>query len=287
MEIKKKYIEYLEVHEELAPSTIREYSRMLNLIYDEAGSHPLVPLRTQSEYEDIIKAIAARFTWSKGTRYRCSILFEGFGDYAYRERLVERKPYTNTFPKGNGKRVEFFTEEEFYRIAFNPFHSITDFCMSVLLWDCGMRKSELIELNVEDVDVQEGIVRVINCKTGEERFNPITPFARAVMSLYMCMLGFQGRLKKGEPLFYSPTWNRINESTLARHLKGFEEIERPVKVFAHKFRHSLGGRVVAAGGDLSLVKELLGHKNLNTTMIYTHFAKDKLKMMHEKFASWK
>ena len=284
MDIKAKYLEYRKDHAPLKANTHHEYERMLTLMYEELGEHPLIPIRTQSEYEYAIKSLAARFRWSASSRYRCSIIFEGFGEYAYRERVIDRKPYYNTFKKGNGKRVEFFTEAEFYQVGFNPFHSITDFAMTVLFWDCGMRRQELINLNVEDVNIQEGIVRVVNIKTGKIRFNPISPFTRGLMALYMSMLGFQGKLMKGNPLFYSSTWNRINKSTLAKHLNDFEEVDKPIKVFAHKFRHSLGGRIVANGGDISMVKEILGHENLNTTMIYTHFAKDKLKLMHEQHA---
>lgn len=284
MEIKEKYLLHLEI--KLSESTLREYRRMLNLFYEEAKEHPLIPIRSQSEYEEIIKTIAARFNWSPGTRYRMSILIEDFGKFAYRERVIDRIPYENEFKKGNGKRVEFFTEDEFYRTAFNPFHSISDFVMMILFWDCGMRKSELINLNLGDVDIQDGMIRIINIKTGKIRYNPITPFCRSILSLYLLSLGFQGKLKSmSDPLFYSPTWTRLNESTLHRHMKMFEDNVPNIKVFAHKFRHSLGGRIVSRGGDLSLVKELLGHENLNTTMIYTHFAKDKLREMYNKFAN--
>lgn len=281
MEIKEKYILYLRDHEELVPSTLREYTRMLNLFYEEANGHPFIPIRMQSEYEDIIKSIQHRFRWSAGTRYRMSILIEGFGRFAYRERVIERVPYENTFKKGNGKRLEFFSEDEFYKMAFNPFHSISDFIMTILFWDCGMRKQELINLNIEDVDLNNRLIKIVNNKTGKPRLNPIREFTKCLLVFYMICLGLQGKLKRGNPLFYSPTWERIHESTLARHMKVIEVISR-IRVFAHKFRHSLGGRIVAAGGDLSLVKELLGHENLSTTAIYMHFATNKKRFMYDE-----
>jgi len=282
MEIREKFIEFLEVNQGLAPATMREYRRMIGLFHEEAGGdHPWIPIRAQSEYEDVVRNVAARFLWSPGTRYRFSILIESYGRYAYRERLIERIPYENTFAKGNGKRVEFFTEDDFYKVTFNPFHSISDFVMMILFWDCAMRKSELIALNVEDVldTFQQRLVKIVNIKTGKVRYNPVTKFTHIVLTFYLITLAMQGKLKRGNPLFYSPTWERLHESTLARHMRDSSEGSQ-IRVFAHKFRHSLA-RILTKGADRFLLRDLLGHENFNTTAIYTHFETVKKREMYD------
>lgn len=147
------------------------------------------------------------------------------------------------------------------------------------LYSTGIRVSELVGLDVEDIDFEARVVRVLG-KGSIERIVPIGRKAvKAVRTYREALYGNSARtpdIWKG-PLFLNKNGGRLTERSVARLL---EQAARAagltVPVSPHDLRHTFATHLLDAGLDLRMVQELLGHKNLSTTQKYTHVSIDRL-----------
>ena len=159
-----------------------------------------------------------------------------------------------------------------------------DKAMLELLYASGMRVSELVSLNLADIDLSGGFVRCFG-KGHKERMIPIYP--RATQSL-------ENYLKEARPhilqnhndekaLFLNVRGDRLTRQGLWQILKGYARsagIE--VEVTPHTLRHSFATHMLNGGADLRLVQELLGHANISTTQVYTHLTSEHVRETYEK-----
>jgi integrase/recombinase XerD len=152
-----------------------------------------------------------------------------------------------------------------------------------LLYASGMRVSELVSLNVNDVDTAEGYVRCLG-KGRKERLIPIHRQATAAVEKY---------LKESRPhlthdptkeaLFLNARGERLTRQGLWQILKGYAKAaELDKEVTPHTLRHSFATHMLSGGADLRSVQELLGHANISTTQIYTHLTTEHVRRAYEK-----
>ncbi len=152
-----------------------------------------------------------------------------------------------------------------------------------LLYASGMRVSELVSLNVKDVDTAEGYVRCFG-KGRKERLIPIHRQATAAVEKY---------LKESRPhlthdpaeeaLFLNARGERLTRQGLWQILKGYAKAaELDKEVTPHTLRHSFATHMLSGGADLRSVQELLGHANISTTQIYTHLTTEHVRRAYEK-----
>jgi integrase/recombinase XerC len=146
------------------------------------------------------------------------------------------------------------------------------------LYSCGIRVSELVGLNVFDVDRLNGTLRVLG-KGARERIVPVGRKALEAMAHYRELLQSQTGLgEQGNgPMFLNPRRQRLSARSVARILKKLASacgIQTPIS--PHTLRHTFATHMLDAGTDLRSVQELLGHQNLSTTQKYTHVSIDRL-----------
>jgi integrase/recombinase XerC len=157
------------------------------------------------------------------------------------------------------------------------------------LYSCGIRVSELAGLNVQDVDFDSSVIRVMG-KGKKERIVPIGKKAMQSLLNYRRKLkeAVQQNSKAGDfsldrPLFLNKNWTRLTARSIARILdKIAKACGISVPVSPHAFRHSFATHLLDAGADLRIVQELLGHKSLSTTQKYTHVSIDRLMEAYDK-----
>lgn len=147
--------------------------------------------------------------------------------------------------------------------------AIRDRAMMELMYGAGLRLAELVQLNVKDVSLNQGDLRVIG-KGNKERQVHFTGFAKEWLNNW---LQVRGLLLKGEneALFLSKLGSRISMRTVQSRMEQWG-IKQSVNshINPHKLRHSFATHMLESSGDLRAVQELLGHKDLSTTQIYTH-----------------
>lgn len=141
-----------------------------------------------------------------------------------------------------------------------------------LLYGSGLRVSELIGLNRENLDLESGLIRVLG-KGSKERVVPVTNYAIQAIEVY---LGLRSDDKQALLLNYQG--KRLSDRSVRRILdKLVAKISLEHHVNPHMLRHSFATHLLDGGADLRSVQELLGHQKLSSTQIYTHLTRERLK----------
>jgi len=146
------------------------------------------------------------------------------------------------------------------------------------LYSGGVRVSELAGLDMEDLDLRNGLIRVLG-KGHKERIVPIGAKAQAAIAVYRDALGAQ----KHGAVFLNKNLGRLTTRSIARVVDQFARAcGLAVPVSPHALRHSFATHLLDAGADLRAVQELLGHRSLSTTQRYTHVSIDRLMETYDK-----
>jgi integrase/recombinase XerD len=165
---------------------------------------------------------------------------------------------------------------------------IRDRALLELLYACGLRISEALGLDLEDVSLVEGSVRVIG-KGDRERRLPVGEVALAALERYLdevrpvYLARAEGRLTRGGPVFVSrrghrlarmSAWRLIRRAALKGGIGGH--------VTPHTLRHSFATHMLEGGADLRVVQELLGHASITTTQLYTHLTGERIRQVYAR-----
>ena len=151
-----------------------------------------------------------------------------------------------------------------------------DTAVMELFYSTGLRLSELVSLDVEDIDFVNETVRVIG-KGSKERLVPIGSHAMKAMQIYRS----EAKIHTG-PLFISKLRKRLSTRSVNTLLKKYlSHSSIPFNVTPHKLRHSFATHLLDHGADLRSVQSLLGHASLSTTQIYTHVTKERLREAYD------
>jgi len=157
-----------------------------------------------------------------------------------------------------------------------PWMPLRDAAILELFYSSGLRISELLALDVKDLDFIGETVKVMG-KGAKERIVPIGGPAIQAIQRYR-----QGAAITSGPLFRSVRGTRITQQAVDLLLKKYLKLSSiPFKVSPHKLRHSFATHLLDAGADLRSVQSLLGHASLSTTQIYTHVTKERLRQAYD------
>ncbi len=152
-----------------------------------------------------------------------------------------------------------------------------------LLYASGMRVSELVSLNLGDIDIDDGSVRCFG-KGHKERLIPIAP--RAALTVKEYLQEARPHLSHNDAeqaLFLNRRGDRLTRQGLWQILKGYaKSAELDKEITPHTLRHSFATHMLSGGADLRSVQELLGHANISTTQVYTHLTTEHVRRTYEK-----
>jgi len=150
------------------------------------------------------------------------------------------------------------------------------------IYSAGLRVSELVALNIEDLD-EFGEALRIRGKGKKERIGPLGSKALEAIDNYLAIRARTfGRSKSG-PLFVSKSGKRISPRTVRRKLERYLLAAGiDARVSPHALRHSFATHMLNAGADLRSLQEMLGHESLSTTQVYTHLTTKRLKEVYDR-----
>ena len=199
-----------------------------------------------------------------------------------RTKLLDENPVADfEYPKLRKSLPKYLTLEQSSRLlqAVSGQNQARDYAILMLFLNCGIRRSELVGLNI--TDVYEDRIRVVG-KGNKERIVYFGTACRKAIDAYLPERNKQV-LTDNRALFGSRNGNRISvDAVHALVKKAFLKAGLDATQFsAHKLRHTAATMMLSGGVDVKTVQEVLGHENLNTTQIYTHIESTELKIAAE------
>jgi integrase/recombinase XerC len=262
-----KFLRYMEVERGASPHTLRAYRKDLELFFETAGEG--------FELSDVRGFVASEINRGKkkSTASRRLAALRSFLKYLNREGLLKKNPARLiASPKLPKQLPRFLTVDEVFGLVEKPkslsFIEQRDRAMLELLYSSGLRVGEMSGLNMDDVNLEEGLVKVMG-KGRKERLVPVGSKAREALNSYLVEKMLQ---KKGDKaLFVSRNGRRLDPRGIRRIVRKYSlALGIEGKVSPHTLRHTFATHLLQSGADLRVIQELLGHASLSTTQKYTH-----------------
>ena len=209
-----------------------------------------------------------------------------FYRYLLRERLIDEDPTLQVELPQLGKPLpKSLSEAEVEALLAAPDIAeplgLRDRAMLEVLYACGLRVSELVALSLEQINLRQGVLRVLG-KGSKERLVPLGEEALIWLQRYQAEA--RGLLLAGRPssvLFPSQRGEQMTRQTFWHRIKLHARHAGILKPLSpHTLRHAFATHLLNHGADLRVVQLLLGHSDLSTTQIYTHVAKARLQALH-------
>jgi integrase/recombinase XerC len=209
------------------------------------------------------------------------------------KNIIEDNPFALiNMPKKEKNLPRFLTEEEMFKLLdlnvpievlsknLNYKFAFRDYAIVMLIYSSGLRRSEVSNLNIGDIDIYSGFVRVVG-KGMKERTVPVGDNAMEAIKKY---LETRKDRQAYDPLFLDNKNKRLTDAGIAYVLKKMAKRARFAReINPHAIRHSFATHMLNNGCDIRAIQEMLGHKNLATTQIYTHLSIEHLKEIYDKF----
>ncbi len=281
----EKFLSYLEVEKNYSSHTLLNYKLDLQEFATFLGTTPV----EQSDYTTLRRFLAQMRTQNLKPRSVARKLssLRSFFKYLQREKIVSTNPASLLVtPKLDKPLPHFLSEQEATQIIESPGKKdskkvsdtfLRDKAIFETLYSTGIRVSELVGLDIDDVDFISNIIRVMG-KGRKERLVPIGDKALEALQFYI-----DKRTQKGNILFLNKNSTRLTSRSVSNIINKYVLQEAMAQhITPHMFRHSFATHLLNRGADLRSVQELLGHVNLSTTQIYTHLTTDKLKKVYDK-----
>lgn len=283
----EQFLDSLWFEKNLADNTIQSYRLDLQALTKALEEHNVTLLTaTTSHLQDfLLQRVEKGYKASSSARLLSAI--KRLYQYLYRENYRHDDPsVVLSSPKLPKKLPKDLTESQVEALLQSPNLEdeleIRDKAMLELLYATGLRVSELVELHLNDISLNQGVVRIIG-KGNKERLVPIGEEAIYWLEYYL-KYSRDNLLKRGanDILFPSRLGIKMTRQTFWHRIK-YYAILTNIDVDAlspHVLRHAFATHLLNHGADLRVVQMLLGHSSLSTTQIYTHVATERLKHLH-------
>ena len=293
----RDFLRHLRVEKNYSIHTLRNYRSDLRQFAEfmcqraaqSADDHATPPAPDNVDYLDIRAYLASlyRHNANSSVARKLSAL-RSFFAYLLRQGEVVQNPADMVSAPKMGKAIpDFLPVDEAFQLMRGPDTDTVlgsrDRAILEVLYSCGLRVSELTALDLESLDLELGIARVVG-KGNKERVVPIGGKAIQALSKYLQRRGeLLGGESDSEALFLNNRGGRLSARSVARLLKRMLlkcNLGRPLS--PHGLRHTFATHMLDAGADLRAIQEMLGHVSLSTTQRYTHLSIDKLMVEYDK-----
>lgn len=298
----RRFLEHLEIEKNCSRLTVRNYEHYLNVLINFlSGENKNKPTIDDINTETVRK-FRLYLSRCLGTNGEMKLVTQGYYIIALRsflKWLIKNdmnvlQPEKLDVPKVKDHSLKFLDEMQMHRLLNQPLNSdkngLRDRSILELLFSTGLRVSELVSLNREQINLNTREFGVIG-KGGRSRVVFISKQAAEWIDKYL-----KSRMDQYKPLFIRDLRPkeialedekvRLTSRSVQRLVKKYvRQANLPIAATPHTLRHSMATDLLRSGADLRSVQEILGHKNIATTQIYTHVTDARLREVHEKFHS--
>jgi integrase/recombinase XerD len=286
----ERYLNHVRVEGGLSRNTIDAYRRDLEKFQRYLRQRKIVHLgqMTQDTVRSFLECLHA-LRLSPVSSARCLSAVRGWLRFLHDERVIERHPAADITPLRRGTRLpKTLSAQEVAALLDVPGHGTAedrrDRVMLELLYATGLRVSELVSLELAQVNMEVGYLRVTG-KGSKQRIVPMGEPAQRLLAEYVQVI--RPQLLKHQPsrvLFVSRRGTSLTRQAFWKSLRlrarraGLTRAVSP-----HMLRHSFATHLLGGGADLRSVQAMLGHADIATTQIYTHVERERLKEVHATF----
>ena len=293
-----EYLDYLDVERGLAPATIRAYRGDLNdfrASVDPGGSDGAPWGRSADAAVEYLAARTHR--GQRGVRglaptslRRRAAALKGFYRFAFGEGLIEADVASHLdLPRQSRRLPDTLDIQDVERLLEAAAAAgARDRALLELLYAAGLRVSEALGLDREDLSIDGAFVRVIG-KGDKERLVPIGEEALDALAAWMdgprvaLLARHHVQPVRGGPLFLGDRGRRLaRQQAWAVVTTAASRAGLPGKVSPHTLRHSFATHLLEGGADLRVVQELLGHASISTTQLYTHLTGERIRDVYRR-----
>ncbi len=284
----EKFADYLENEKNSSRNTIASYVRdvtQFERYLAEGAGTDLAEVSHQacSEYLQHLSANGK----SPATVTRCAASLKSFYNFLLLRDVVSANPAKNIVSaKYNRKLPQVLTSKEVELLLMQPrptdLKGHRDRAMLELLYATGIRVSELIALNLSDVNLSAGFIRCVNGQ--KERIIPLYPAAVRALSDYTLLArGKMINRMNEQSLFVNVNGERMSRQGFWKIVKHYQETAKINKqITPHTLRHSFATHLLENGADLHSIQEMLGHANISSTQVYAYLVKHKLRDVYNR-----
>ena len=301
-ELIEDYLEYLKIERNVSPLTIRDYMHYLTIFSDWFSS-----TLSHKKIGDLDLFIVRRYRVflsskvdendqpiKRVTQNYYVIALRSFLRYLLKNDVKTLEPSKIDLPKTESRSLKFLEREQVDQLVTQPDTStdegVRDRAVLELLFSTGLRVSELVSLNVNSINFERGEFGIIG-KGRKQRIVFLSDRANEWVQRYLKI-----RTDDFKPLFIRYSGSvisdeegekmRLTPRSIERLVKKYVKAARlPVDASVHTLRHSFATDLLTNGADIRSVQEMLGHKNIATTQIYTHITNKQLREVHKAFHS--
>lgn len=288
------YLQHLKVERNLSENTLSAYSTDLRQFVDfclDDEECDAIESVTDNNVSNFMVELLDRGLKSRTASRKLSTV-RGLFEYLLANDIIDADPTEAVDAPRYGRNVPtVLSLDEVEALLETPDRTspegFRDWVMLEVLYATGLRVTELVELNLKDVDLEGGYVDVVG-KGDRQRIVPLGETAVEAVSEYVEKIRPVLLEKHGGPgstpyLFVTRRGSSMTRQGFWKNLKRYGNLAGVDKsISPHKLRHSFATHLLERGADLRIVQNLLGHADINTTEIYTHVAQARLKSMYEE-----
>jgi len=283
------FIDYLRFERRLSKNTIVSYERDLEKYRFFLNRSKIKEILNVSNDQILYFLEFIYKTQNSSSVSRILSTLRTFYKYLVRDGKIQKNPFSSIKnPKLPKKILEILDEQEVKKflesIPSSSYLELRDKAMFELLYSCGIRVSEIVDLKLSDIDFDEGLIRFIG-KGNKERITPIGDSAKDCLEKYIRAARYNlERERKSENVFLNRNGQKMTRQGFWKILKKYAgKVNISKNLYPHLFRHSYATHMLERGADLRIVQELLGHSSISTTEIYTNINKKHVKETYFKY----
>jgi integrase/recombinase XerD len=288
----REYLGVLKLEKNLSENTIISYNNDLSafiiFMNNEFGINDPEDITHSHMVSFFTLLFDLGLTGSSAARYFSSL--RGFFHFLIQNKYITKNPVDKIdAPKLKKNLPEVLTIPEMEAVLSKPDTSerlgLRDKALLEIMYACGLRVSEIINIKASDLFLKEEIIRVLG-KGSKERLVPIGSSAIHWVNEYLSKSRplLAKKMKSENYIFLNIRGTRLSRMGIWKITdRYFKEADIKKNVHPHTFRHSFATHLIEGGADLRAVQEMLGHADISTTQIYTHIDRDYIKQVHKDF----